>query len=242
MKFIYAVLTILIIGVVIFCTLYYNYEHMPNGSNPKTAIPLSSENEMISKAIQQKLLDSKENSFIIEDISAQRMKTEFLPHSVIWLIFKHPGLLDRPSSPIGTQDGKLFALSALENTVKFYNDDLKKISKEDDYTKLAVELLRVSYFQEEFGYANNTSKGRGYNVISNINEISGLTGQTGKFDVQPPKTIKRDDSKYITEMWFWGTHNCELHRLKLTAGESGIEDYKDEVMGKLGKCYPLSYE
>lgn len=231
---------ILIIGVVIFYTLYYNYGHMPNSSNPKTAIPLSPENEMISKTIQQKLLNSKENFFIIEDISAQRMKTEFLPHSVIWLIFKHPGLLDRPSSPIGTQDGKLFALSTLENTVKFYNDDLK-ISKEDDYTKLAIELLRVSYFTEEFGYANNTSKGRGYNVISNINEIVGLTDQTVKFDVRSPKTIKQDN-KNVTEVWFWGTHNCQLHKFTLTASKSGIENYKDEIMGKLGKCFPLSYE
>lgn len=240
MKFIYITLTVLIIGVAVFYTLHYNYSHMPNGSNPKTAIPLSTENETISRALQEKLLNTKEGSFGDDKISAQKMKTEFLPHSVIWLMFSYPGLKDMPLSPIGTRDGKLFALSPLESTVKFYNDDLK-ISKQDDYTKLAIELLRVSYFQEEFGYANNTSKGRGYNIVSDMSEILGLTGQTKKFDVQPPKTTKQDD-KYVTEVWFWGAHNCQLHKFTLTASKSGIEGYKDEVMGKLGKCYPLSYE
>jgi len=131
-------------------------------------------------------------------------------------------------------------LSDLERTVIFFNNDLK-ISKEDNYTKLAIELLRVAYFKEEFGYANNTSKGRGYNVISNMKEITGLTDQTEKFNVRPPKTIKQDN-KYITEVWFWGAHNCELHKFSLTVGASGIEDYEDEVMGKLGQCQPLSYE
>jgi len=240
MKSIYITLAVLITGVVIFYTLYYNYGHMLNGSNPKTAIPLSTDNAMLSKALQEKLLNTKEDSFGDDKVSARKMKTEFLPHSVIWLMFSYPGLKDMPLPPIGARDGKLFALSPLESTVKFYNDDLK-ISKQDDFTKLAIELLQVAYFTEEFGYANNTSKGRGYNIISNINEISGLTGQTIKFNVQPPKTTKQDD-KYTIEVWFWGAHNCQLHKFTLTASESGIKDYKDGVMGKLGKCYPLSYE
>lgn len=237
MKFTYVILAILIIGAAIF---YLFYNNMSNISDHKTLKPMSAENETVSGAIQQKLLNSKEDYFIIEDISARRMKMEFLPHSVIWLIFKHPGLLDMPSFPIGMQDKKLFMLSNLEETVIFYNNDLK-ISKQNDFTKLAIELLQVSYFTEEFGYANNTSKGRGYNVISNINEIVGLTGQTGKFDVRPPETTKQND-KYVTGVWFWGAHNCQLHKLTLIAGKSGIEDYKDETMDKLGQCQPLSYE
>ncbi|MDP2940239.1 MAG: hypothetical protein Q8O13_09225, partial [Candidatus Omnitrophota bacterium] len=219
--------------------LSYN-KGMSNISNPKTVEPIPTENEMISGAIQQELLNSKENYFIIENISAQKMKTEFLSNSVIWLIFKHPGLLDRPSFPIGMQNKKLFMLSDLEKTVIFYNSNLK-ILKKNDCVKLAVELLRVSYFEGEFGYANNTSKGRGYNVISNIKEISGLTDRTGKFNVRSPKTIKQDD-KYVTEVWFWGAHNGQLHKFSLTVSKSKIEDYKDEIVGKLGQCQPLFYE
>lgn len=221
--------------------LYFNNRnHMPDISNPKTIEPISAEDIWISNSIQQKLLNSKEDYFLIENISAQKMKTEFLSNSVVWLILKHPGLLDRPSYPIGTQNKKLFMLSDLERTVIFYNNDLK-VLKKDDYAKLAIELLQVAYFHEEFGYANNTSKGRGYNIISKMKEIVGLTNQAEKFDVQPPKTIKQD-TKYVTEVWFWGAHNCELHKFTLTADESKIEDYKDEVMDKLGKCQPLTYE
>ncbi|MEK7081109.1 MAG: hypothetical protein AAB902_01855 [Patescibacteria group bacterium] len=238
MKFIYTVLVILIIGVAIF--YYYNYNNMSNISNLKTLEPMSAENEMVNQVVQQKLLNSKENYLLVEDISAQKIKSEFLSDSIIWLIIKHPGLLDRPFFPIGIQNKKLFMLSNLEETVAFYNNDFKTL-RGNDYAKLAIELLQVAYFKEEFGYANNASKGRGYNIISDINEITGLTGQTGKFDVQSPKTVKQDD-KYITEVWFWGTHNCELHKFSLTASQSKIEDYKDEVMGKLGQCQPLSYE
>jgi len=240
MKFIRIILAALIIGVAIF--YYYNNSPMSNSNipNSKTIEPISAENETVSRTIQQKLLNSKEDSFLIEDISAQKTKTEFLSHSTIWLIFKHPGLLDRPTFPIGAQNQKLYMLSDLEKTVIFYNNDLKTLKK-GDYAKLAVELLRVSYFREEFGYANNTSKGRGYNVISDMNEITGLTNRKTMFGVRSPKTIKQD-GKHITEVWFWGAHNCELRKFTLTAGESKIEDYKDEVMDKLGKCQPLTYE
>jgi len=74
-----------------------------------------------------------------------------------------------------------------------------------------------------------------------MKEITGLTDQTEKFNVRPPETIKQDN-KYITEVWFWGAHNCELHKFSLTVSASGIEDYKNEVMGKSGQCQPLTYE
>jgi hypothetical protein len=138
------------------------------------------------------------------------------------------------------QNEKLFLLSDLERTLTFYNNDFKT-SNTNDFTKLASELLRISYFTEEFGYANNTSKGRGYNLISNMSEIAGVTGKDKKFDVKPPKTFKQNNN-YLTEVWFWGAHNCELHKFSLINNKSKIENYKDEVIGKLGTCHPLTYE
>jgi hypothetical protein len=195
----------------------------------------------INETVQKELLNTKKDSFNNGEVLARRMKTEFLSNSVIWLMFKFPGLLDMPLQSVGVQKGEFFTLYNLESTILFYNKDLKKIPTEDDSTRLAIELLKVSYFDEEFGYANNTQKCRGYDVISAIGEIATLTDQDVKFDVSPPTTIKKGN-EYLTEMWFWGAHNCELHKFSLTVNGSEIKYYKDEVLGKFGTCHPLAYE
>jgi hypothetical protein len=81
----------------------------------------------------------------------------------------------------------------------------------------------------------------GYDVISAIGEIATLTDQDVKFDVSPPTTIKKGN-EYLTEMWFWGAHNCELHKFSLTVNGSEIKHYEDGVLGKFGSCHPLAYE
>jgi hypothetical protein len=115
----------------------------------------------INETVRKELLDTKKDSFNNGEVLARRMKTEFLSNSVIWLMFKFPGLLDMPLQSVGVQKGEFFTLYNLESTILFYNKDLKKIPTEDDSTRLAIELLKVSYFEEEFGYAINTQKCRG---------------------------------------------------------------------------------
>jgi hypothetical protein len=106
--------------------------------------------------------------------------------------------------------------------------------------ELAQELLKVGYFSEEFGFANNSLKHRGYNIISSPEEIVGLDEGT-KLKVQAP-TVSKNGLEIITEVWFWGAHNCQLHTFTLTMNGEAITGFKDDILGEYGHCERLIYE
>jgi hypothetical protein len=198
-----------------------------------------------SKEMEEKLLTSRENFFQVERMRADKFPSHFIDsHHTIWQIVRNPGILDLPDSSVGVRDNALTFLNTLPSAVSYYNAFLIPPKNEIEATALATELLRVVYYHDEFGYANNTSDGRGYVVVSSHADIVDPKKDAAlvALNITPPTTIKKENN-LMTNVWFFGRHNCELHHFTMTVDSSlTITAYHDEVIGEFGTCHRLFYE
>ena len=197
-----------------------------------------------SKEMQSMLLISKGPSVQVDDMLATIFPSRFLKQdSKIWQIIRHPGILDRPSISVGIYDNNYFLLSTFDRVVSFYNTSIIIPISAEEATNLAIELLKIVYYRDEFGYANNATAGRGYVIIKGSNDIigHGKVPLLKTLSIASPTTIVKD-GHFLTTIWFWGKHNCELHEFTMTSFvELGIMAYNDEHIGDYGTCHPLYY-
>jgi hypothetical protein len=85
---------------------------------------------------------------------------------------------------------------------------------EKDAINLLEELLRVAYYTDEFEYNNNTTEGRGYRVISSMQDVGKPMNTLAPvtYPVTPPQARLLRNLDYTVSLWIWGKHNCEVHR------------------------------
>ena len=220
---------------------------------------------VLDEETKNKLINSDKLSFGNKSIFAKSISGDFLKKGYkIWLITRHPGWLDRPASSIGVVDNMLLPLASLEHTINFYNEAMVIPHDVDSITNIALEILTVTYRRDEFehgGYqvinsVKDIGGGKAPSVINTGNNISNTTTNSYATFIDSPRTfIVGDVGKAVfkTTIWFWGAHNCELHRFDMMseraigtslAGKSQfkITGFKDEVITKLGECSPLFYE
>ena len=220
---------------------------------------------VLDEETKNKLINSDKLSFRNKSIFAKSISGDFLKKGYkIWLITRHPGWLDRPASSIGVVDTKLVLLADLASTIDFYNQAVIVPNDKFLVTSVALDILKVAYSIDEFQYGteydsgDDVSHARGYKVISSIKAIKNYTPITDNYVsliTKPTTLILGDVGKAVfkTTIWFWGAHNCELHRFDMMseraigtslAGKSQfkITGFKDEVITKLGKCSPLFYK
>ena len=225
----------------------------------KSFVFLTSDNSgfVLDDETKDKLLNSKEDSFSTENILAQRASVKFLKTGYkIWAINTYPGLSGEPASAIGVVDNKLVLLADLASTIDFYNQAVIVPNDKALITDLALNILKIAYYKDEFEYGEDAINARGYKAINSVKDIKTKDiNNYGRLIAKPSTSVSGDMEKYVfkTTIWFWGAHNCELHRFDMMseraigtslAGKSQfkITGFKDEVITKLGECSPLFYK
>ena len=198
----------------------------------------------ISEVFQKQLLSTRESEVVDDKFGAYRMQMKSPSNSVVWLLVSHPGLLDRPKVALGIQNGELHPFFNWDQITTFFNKEFETASSflttKKTVTDFAVDLLKIHYFSHEFGYANNTDSIRGYQIVSSASNIVGATSV--KFPISSPRTVKKGEN-FSTEIWFWGKHNCKLHKFTLIMNAMHIETVYDVVIAEnVGKCSRLFYE
>ncbi len=213
---------------------------------------------VLDQETKDSLTNSRELSFKSSKIFAKSISGDYLKKGYkIWLITQHPGLLDRPSETIGVANNQLTKLSSLELSIKFYNEAVIPPKNEDSVTSIALDILKATYHRDEFEYGENSIRARGYRVINSVNDIVSAN-KSADLITEPKTTMSRETEGRLfkTIIWYWGAHNCELHRFEMMSKKvivsgfsllSGVEqfkiiEFKDEMTDNLGKCNPLFYE
>jgi hypothetical protein len=254
MTYLYFLIALMLAAIMVIA--YYNHENHKKAQTPLVQTPPVNTTPnmpplpMEIQAYPKELTDTigtKKSSFTVEGYEATLLNSPFLARNArVWLIMKNPGLLDMPGVPLGVYKGTLSQLATAERVKDFYNQELVAPKNADQAKNILEEMLRVTYFRDEFGYANNTTVGRGYRVINSINDIEGIVNSVKdvemNLDITAPTSTTQTDGSYSASLWFWGAHNCRVNHATLTVDAKKIQSITVTNEGNHGTCHGLFYE